>query len=442
MNGSEPYDPVVGSNSFTIPGLLTGKEFYIQKVGYGVWPPSRYVIDRNTPDQTTITLTNGATFLLNEEFSIHLTGQLLPTDIPVTYDYTNGFNYSVVYNALKNRIGWDVNLLPKPVVDGNNQIALSQRHFHDFHAILTPHNIWQNMEKANATDAEFNSYLVSITRSAIFRCLNQVFRVPEYVQKGLVYDRYGQNDQLIEPTGKFIGYEINLAPVTDIGIRLDNVILRFNEDVTFNLYLFKDGKKSPVTFLQVSAVADEPTVVNTGILLNYIGGASKGGKFFFGYFQEDLGTAKAIREQIECKKSFNYVRFESVSIDKIPGQTNIDRDHRSYLYELSGFNMQVTVFKDHTNLITDNAPFFDEAIGLTATCTVIEDILYSVRSNGTQRANSESIDRTSLQMDLTGAAPVTGSPRIASLRSRLDKEFMRLRKTFYPCQRPFKQDNR
>jgi hypothetical protein len=288
------------------------------------------------------------------------------------------------------------------------------------------------MEEENAADPSFNAHLVNLTRAAIMRTLKKVFRVPEIIKKGLVYDRLGQNDTVIESTGKFIGYEIDLAPVSNASVRFDSVVLSFTEDVTFPLYLFKDGKKTPVLSFNVTAIAQEATVVNINVLLSYLNNATKGGKYFFGYFQADLGTAKAIREEVCGSRCFPYVRLRSVSIDQVAA-ADIDRNHRSYTYELSGFNLQLSVIRDHTRSIVQFGYLFDELIGLSVAVTVIEEILFTVRTNSTERINKEQIG-ASLQLQLDGALPISDGPQIKSLRNRLEAEIITLRQTFFPKQ--------
>lgn len=425
VGGGGPYDPAVGDDTLTLP-FIVGKEFYIMKTGYGFWPTTFYGVDIDDPQK----LVFDNAFLLNESFSIHLSGTLLPTE-DGSNDYTNGFNYSQVYTALKNRIGWLANYAPKPVVDGPNQVSQSGRYYQDFHTTVTPLNVWSTMEEANANDAAFNAHLSNLTRASVMRILNKVFRVPELLKCGMVYERLGQNDTVVESTGQFIGYEIDSAPVTNASGRMDSLVLSYTEDVTFPMYLFKDGKKSPLMSIPVTAVANEATVVNINVLLSYLNTTTKGGKFFFGYFQDDLGTAKAIREQVCEETKFPYLSIQSVSIPKIPGETDIDRNQRSYTRELNGFNIQLSVFRDHTRSIVQYGSFFDEAVGLSVACAVIEQMLFTIRSNGTERELKDSIT-SALQMDLQGALPISDGPQIKSLRSRLDAEIIRLRQTFFP----------
>lgn len=422
--GAGGNNPIAGTSVWNYP-TIKGQEFYVEKIGYGTLESSLY-----SPLSTGGFQLIGNTFAADEQFRVHPTGLSYGT---ASGSYTNGFDFSRVIAALFGRVGWKQPIKANsPVVDSTNQLAKGYRYFNDgsFHAIVTVDNVKATMEESAASDVNLNQYLESLQRAAIMRCINAVFREREYIKQYLLLDRIGQNDKVIENASLFVGYEINLAPVMDIGIQIDSATLLFDQDVTFNLYLFKDGKKSPISVIQVSAVADEATVVNfSDLVLNYIGSATKGGRFYFGYFQEDLGSARAIQEQV-CAQDTACFRAQPMQSKQVIGQYDFDRNQRSYTVQPYGINLEMSVFRDHTQVIVKKANLFDEVIGLTVAAMTIEQIIYSCRSNNNERVLKDELSKIGIQLDLNGAAAISDSPKIKSLNDRIEEEFKRLRKSF------------
>lgn len=422
--GAGGINPAAGTSVCNIP-TIKGQEFYVEKVGYGTYDSALYS-SLSTGGFQLI----GNTFAADELFRVHLTGLSYGT---ASGSYTNGFDFSRVISALFGRVGWKQPIKTNsPVIDSTNLLAKGFRYFNDgsFHSIVTVDNVKATMDEASASDSNLNIHLESLQRAAIMRCLNAVFREPEYIKQYLLLDRIGQNDQVIENTGLFVGYEINLAPVMDIGIQIDSATLLFDQDVTFNLYLFKDGKKSPISVIEVSAIAGEATVVNfSDLILNYIGSATKGARFYFGYFQDDLGGVKAIQEQV-CPRDTACFRAQPMQSKKVTGEYDFNRNQRSYTVQPYGFNLEMSVFRDHTQLIVKKANLLDEVIGLTVASITIEQIIYTCRSNASERVLKDELSKVGIQMDLNGAAPVTDSPKIKGLNDRIEEELKRLRKSF------------
>jgi hypothetical protein len=425
--GAGGSNPEAGTSVWNFPSLA-GMQFYVEKIGYGTYDPELYS-SLSTGGFQLI----GSQFQPDEKFWVHPTGLGYGT---ASGSYSNGFDFNRVIQALFGRVGWKQPVQSgSPVINATNLISKSGRYFNDgsFHSLVTIENIKRTIEEAGASDANLNTHLESFQRAAIMRCLNSVFREPEYIEQVLLFDRLGQNDQPITNTGKFCGYEITLAPAQEYGVQIESATLLFDSDVTFNLYLFKDGKKSPLSVIEVSAVAYEATVVNfSDMVLNYIGSNTKGGRFYFGYFQDALGPAKAIQEQ-SCQ--FNTTRLfcaTPVESKKNEGEYDFDRNQRSYTMQPHGLNLEMSSFRDHTNAIVRKAHLFDEVIGLTVAYMTLEQIIYAVRSNGTERVLKDQLQQIGINLDLNGAAPISDSPRIKGLNSRIEEELKRMRQSFFP----------
>ncbi len=343
--------------------------------------------------------------------------------------YSNGYDLSAVMSALTGRIGFRQPAgTGVPTLDTDTKASTSGRYFQDFHALVTVANIKATMEQPAASDGDLITYLSNLEKSAIARALNGVFPEKRVIDQIRVFTREGRTDVAIANTGRFVGYQIEVAETSDVAVQLDAVHLYFDSSVTFPLYLYKDGKLTPEWSVNVSSVANDITEV---ALTDKVIGK---GCWFLGYYQADLGSAKAIREVV-CEWN-EASMFEAESFTAAAsGNSSFDRSGYAETQDTYGLNLEISSFMDHTLQIKRKAAMFDELIGLTMAYQVIEQIIYSTASNGTERILKDQITKVGLQMDLNGAAPVSDSPQIQGLRQRIDRELQTVRALFYPKRR-------
>lgn len=425
VGGPGPYDPAPNTTDCLMPSVA-GQDCWVEKTGYGTYPYASYQILSGGGFR----LLGGDKFNVGETWYIHATG--LSYGVPGG-NYTNGFNLSAIISRLLNRIGWRQSTIAKyAILSPENQSSVSQRYFNDFHALCTIPNLRQCQEDAEISDADFNTYLQSLQRSVIMRSLNAVFQEPDDLEHVLLFERNTRIEQAQDNSGLFVGYEIKLAQSFDIAVQIDSVRLYFDQDVTFPLYLFKEGKKSPIWSTVVTATAFEATVIDfSDLVLNYISSQTKGATFFFGYFQDDLGAARAIREQVETWNKTLCFSAGAITAPVIgPQQLN---SSLRYITNLPyGLNLEMSSFRDHTQLIIKKANVFDNAVGLQMVYSVLEQILYSTRSNEKERILKEGFGSAGLMLELKGAIPASEVAKTTGLQSKIESELARLQKTFFP----------
>lgn len=430
VGGGGQYDPVAGTTDYNNPNLK-GVDGWIENEGYGPWKYEDYQIFANGGFR----LLNGFKFVQDDVFFFHQSGFLFST---TTGSYTNGFNLSKVLSALFGRVGWMQPLgTGNPVLNANNLLSKGGRFFNDssFHALVTLLNIKSIMEATNASDIDFNTYIEQLQKSIIMRCLNGVFNPPEYICQSLLYDRWGYNDVPITNNNKFVGIRIKVPPVVDLATQIDSVALYFDTDVTFNLYLFNDVKKVPVWTGEVDAVANTQTIITLDdIVLNHIGDANHGGAFYLGYFQSDLGDAKAIRENdvtFKCNAPYAAIMIEAADL----GGHEFDKQNIGYSLQSNGLNPHLSVFRDHTWQIVKKASLFDNVIGLQMAAQIVEQIIFSTRSNKDERVLKEHTDKAIGYMELNGVMPISDSPHTTGLKKQIAQELARMKESFFPKQK-------
>lgn len=432
VGGAGPNDPAAGQPDAIIPSLK-GQDL---------------VISWRAADSET------GGYLKASEFQVltaggfrSLTGNLVAGDYYFIFEggvkyasgsssWTNGFNYSQTIAALFGRLGWRQGTITgAPVADGNNATSRSGRYFDDFHPIVSLQNVKQIIEDPAASDAEINAWLDATQRGVILEALNGVINEREILEIGTDFNRYTEaNDREIINETNFVGRRITPGKVLELAIQLDAIALYFDGNITFPLYLYQEGKKAPIWTGNVTAVANEKTLVTLpDLVLGYFGVNHIGGAYYLGYFQEDLGSVKAIDESRIDYSPSNCWTIEFIESRRIG--SDFDRKIVKGSPWSHGLNLQLSAFKDWTNQIVKKANLFDELIGLQMAAKILERALYAVRSNSTERILKDQLLTLGL-FDLSGTNPgVPDAPVTTGIRQKIEREIKRVKKIFFPAPR-------
>lgn len=422
-----PYDPVAGTTECHMTAFA-GQQLWVEKTGYGPYDYDKW---QEISGGGWKLLGAGNTFVQGERFYVHFTGLSYGSG---QTSYTNGFNYSQVISALFGRVGWrQPSITGSPVLTSVNTTSKGGRYYQDFHTLISIANIKAVMEEVAATDSSLNSYLEAIQRGIILKCVNGVFNEPEYLSQKLLFNRsWSVNDQLVTNGGYFVGIQFRVPPTPDIAVQIDSVALYFDSAVQFNLYVFNDAVKAPLAVIEVTTVANSQTLVNlSDVILNYIGGANLGGTFYIGYFQDDIGSAKAVWEQ-GCEYARDSYGWTFIEADRKPAEYDFNRQNIRRNNVNYGLNLHVSTFRDHTWHIVKKAALFDNVIGLQMAAQVIEKVIYSTRSNGTERLLKEATAQIRAEMELNGVAAISDSPYTTGLKKQITQELARLKESFFP----------
>ena len=346
---------------------------------------------------------------------------------------TNGFDTAKVQTAMAGRLGW---LQPtqsgSPVINSTNLGSTSGRYYNDgsFHAACTIDRFKSSQEDSAISDNDLNTLLTTMDKSVMMRVINAVFNRPQLVEHTLVYERVSNIRNVVIPNaGNFCGYRIKVGK-GDWAIQLNSISLFFDAVATFNIYLFNDLTLAPLQIKSVTTLANSQTVVDLGWVLNYIS-TNKGGLFYIGYFQDDLGSAHAVDEQLNmwaASKVFGAYPFQSPKT----GALDFNRINPSVVFRTYGMNLEITSYRDYTQTIIQNPHLFDNARGLGMAISVLESIKYSTRSNATERQSKGAIEPNELNYDLNLAFPNDDRPFIAGLKAQLMQELSRISKSFFP----------
>ncbi|MDP4264924.1 MAG: hypothetical protein Q8941_20515 [Bacteroidota bacterium] len=358
---------------------------------------------------------------------------------PTSIKYSNGYDVSKVLPAIVGRRRWrQPTRTDFPFTLSSDNIwgtdDLYSPVFEAEHKIVSPYNIFIVQEDTTITQDNFNALLKNMQVDVVLKCLNAVFNKRENLEKKLLFERYGILDTLNPNEGKFVGVRIAPPKAFDRSIQIDNVALKFNADVTFNLYLFHDSQ--PLVALKtfsVSALANQQTIVQLGEVISYAGVSNKSGSYYLGYFQDDLGTVQAINEVVgRFNTTYNF-GLSPVELPALPGH-KITINQLSFTIKTHGFNIQVSAFRDFTQPIIDSPYLFDNLIGLQMAADVIELIQNNTRTNKDNRITADLTKQLYTDLNISGATEEC--PFVPGLKDRIMKEAARVKKEFYPEAQP------
>jgi len=336
-----------------------------------------------------------------------------------TYKYGNGFDIDKALTALRGRLAW--------LSSGTSK---SKRFFDDgsFHALITEKVVKDIQEDPTINTSSLTDLKTRLEGAAIRRALDSVFCESSTIDAPEpIYVMVPNHVRSAEtPAKDFVGYEI-VASSKDHVVQINSAILNFSADTQVTLYLFLEGEDEPIwTSEEISAVANRRVIASLNNC--YLSSArTRSDIFYFGYkFSELQNGAKPYKEDgvMGCGAALWGAKAMYSDIPVLYGRAQ----YPSVMY---GLNLEISGLVDYTQRIQFNPSVFDELIGLQMASIILQDYIFSARKNDTQRAMTPS-DKASVQMDLTGTAPVsdlTYAP--GNINKRILLEVEKIRSSFY-----------
>lgn len=341
---------------------------------------------------------------------------------------SNGFNAKQVLTAFKNEILW-------PSQGTSN----SGRYFTDFHPICDE----TILAALCNTGTSYSAFLSSLNNSVILDCVNSVYNAPQLIDKSQLVFQRSDIMLVTQPVTnqnprQFVGLKFQLAP-GDYGIKCSNLMLFFTQDVTFPLYLYQDFDLPPLYVMTVSARAYQQVIIplQNNVFLNYLTPTTnKGGIWYFGYYQEDLGTAEAVYYPIVINLFHPVVcwSFSAPTMTDVLGQRNFNRNVVGANNLTYGMNLEISTMVDATNDMVQNPSLWNNLIGLKMVCKVIEYCSFSYQTGAIQRIVQSlgGLDELNRQLNGQSSNWVNGTPKIVGLISKVNDAVQTLKQGFEP----------
>jgi len=352
---------------------------------------------------------------------------------------TNGYNLTAVLEAL-DRLGMQpsTNERYECLVDTANQQSASGLYYNGFHSIVTPQNIFECQPDPSLDEKGFNKYIAQMKKDVAISMLNSVFDAPQFIDSGLLFNVIGQSssEKVVKSGTQFRFITVQPSNSNDFGQTLNSVLLYFDGNTPFNLYLFHsltDGtdvvnnNTVDVTYLKkwnVTPKAKKVKRVSLDYDINYNNDVVAGGVYFIGYFESEIGDMHALK--LPSYRNMYKTFYATCGSSKAEDGPDFNRFVFATSDDMCGLNLEISSYYDRTKTIVNNAHLFDNLQGLMFAAKVIEMICSTTRSNATQRITKEIAN--SLMLQLKGYKD--GEAFIPGIEHKISAEVKRIRKSF------------
>lgn len=257
-----------------------------------------------------------------------------------------------------------------------------------------------------------NDYIRDTTRYAINKLINRIYEVKKLketvtslIDDLQIFNSAVKMKQKIVNTGAFVGLEIVLKDDQNLVFQLNRVGTQFDEvNPNFPLYIFHSSQIDAIfnpTLLLTKAMSLEWTTLNDVVLEYYTPNYDSGGRFYIGYFQDDI-EGQAIQKQYDFDKGpcncssqkYNYNAYQKrskyvsitpfkVSSNNLNGDQLFDIDQVDYTYDNNwGLNLDFSIKCDLTDFICKQRNLFANALQAQVQYTWFEKMTQNVENDG------------------------------------------------------------
>lgn len=286
------------------------------------------------------------------------------------------------------------------IVDADNLTSRSGLYFEDASRLVTIKNIKDNQENVDITDDQFNDLLKEMQEQCIIDVCRKITHGESNYNASLnLYPYEKIFTRTLGIDDKYSCFRIIPTYQKNKVAKISFIELAFDSAKTFNIYLYNSNKpNAPIQTQEVTTVANESVIVTLNWFIDNEQ-EYKGGVFYLGYFESDLGAARPIARDYELAiveyKTPNYY-IEPVKLNY--ASTVINPDGYTTQADTGGLNIGVETYTDYTELLIKNRNILAECIQTQMGIEVLDLIKHSTRINDTQRINQGDIQDINMAM--------------------------------------------
>ena len=278
------------------------------------------------------------------------------------------------------------------IVSTENQESRSGLFFQDVSRLVTIQNIKDTQENPAISEAQFNDLLKQLQDTAILNVCNKVsHRESDFIQTNNLFPFEKTFKDVLDTGDRFVGFQVEPFYQANMISKISWLELSFDSSISFDIHLFNSNKPStPIKMVNVTTIANEAVVINLQDWFIADSAEHKGGIFYLGYFESDLGGAKPI------KRNYNTSNLQTqskcyhvlpVSLNHVA--TTIDVSTVVNLSDTGGLNIGMDTYTDYTELFVRNKNLFVQAIQHEMAIEVLDLITKSTRANRTERIGND-----------------------------------------------------
>jgi len=317
-----------------------------------------------------------------------------------------------------------------PVIDEDNLSATGNLYYQDGNSFVTIQNINDCQQYDTITDEQLNDYLTQLQESAILEVCQKISEnETDFIQSVNLFPYEKSFKNTIEPSGKFVGFQIIPIKMVDMLSQINWIELAFDSVKTFNIHLYNSNLPGvPIKTQPVTTVANSSVIVSLTDWFIADGETFKGGTFYLGYFEDDLDGAKAIKRDYELSEvqvttRCNYITPAILTHSgAIIDITTVSEKSQTY-----GLNFGMDIYNDYSELFIRNKSQLYQVIQYQMAEKVFGIIRSSVRSNITQRINKDNGVLDAYAFELYG----NREAGIIGITGKLKRAVENLKKTFF-----------
>jgi len=339
------------------------------------------------------------------------------------------FNTADIRSKLYGVVGFKQPVDPsfQILTDANKQSS-SGKYFQDYSAYVTVQNLKETQSYPEISDSNFNEWIASEIENAAVTVCQTVFEDDDLIENKLLYDYANVKTNLLENQGDFVGYEITTSKKKDIKAIINQIIAQFSGSGTVKILLFHSGFNAPLKTLDITISNSDMKSEEVNWELPYANDI-KGGRWYIGYLTDGL-TVKAVNREWDLANIPNIFKRIDIEPIKVKGhntETLFYLDDVEYASETFGLNFDISVYRDFTSLIKQNANKMADAIGYQFAVNMVSMMLTSPRNNRIERLN-----KGNLLAELEGTVATERMPTSAQgIQSKLQNRIKDLKKYFY-----------
>jgi hypothetical protein len=326
------------------------------------------------------------------------------------------FNKKKVTDNLVGLVGCENPINPDyAILDVNNTESRSGR-FATENPYFKIEYLKDTQDYKDASDIEFNTFLLGLQKSAIAEVMDKVLMPVDYIDRQLLY-QYTNNKTATDtlPASSFVGYRLTKSLEKNVAFELPRIILEFEGTGDVELLLFNSAVKDPIFSTTVS-ITKTQQVEKLGWRIDDTGNTFQG-EWYLGYLTDGLTVAPIKRDyqKSNCKSVITHLCYENIQVGDTIVNELFDLDDIESAEQCWGLNPDTIVFNDYTDLVIQHEALFAAAIQGQMVINGIQHYIASLRSSRTQRMSEDQLNLLIAQLE--------GIPdRIAGLIPTLHKE--------------------
>ena len=264
----------------------------------------------------------------------------------------------------------------------------------------------ETLSSGETETTAFNDWLIRRLQNSQVKLINKVFaqkkglgQSKELFQDVKLFDNTRDMTRVVTNTGSFVGLEIALDRMEGLALQISRIGTHFDSVVTVPIYLYNSGKNTYVNLTEVdhtTANSYKWTAYSKKLYYNS-SDLQPGGKHYIGYFQDDLGSAKAIKQDINfdrmcygCSpynriwhgKYSKYISVHNIKVssDKLNGTDYwLNPVYATYTNENFGLNLDISVVSDLTQFFIKNKNVLAYAYKMQVQVDLLQEMLNSNR---------------------------------------------------------------